>query len=121
MPDAVQTDLKQKMDKAYQNLLTEYQGMRTGRAHPAMLDNVKVSAYGQQLPVHNVASVTVADARTLKVNVWDGNNLQAVESAIRKADLGVNPRTDGTTIYISLPDLTEERRSEMVKLLKKKN
>ena len=91
---------------------------KTGRANSSMLDMIKVDVYGQLMPINQLASINVPEARLITIQVWDQSNVKAVDSAIQKSDLGVNPQIDGTTLRIRIPDLTEERRKDLIKVLK---
>ena len=92
--------------------------LRTGRANTNMLDTIKVDCYGQMMPIEQLATVSVPEARLISVQIWDKSNLALVESAIQKSDLGINPQVDGQIIRLRIPDLTEERRKELTKILK---
>ncbi|MBI1309660.1 MAG: ribosome recycling factor [Proteobacteria bacterium] len=113
------SDLKQRLDGAIASLKHEFSGLRTGRASANLLDSVMVDAYGAQMPINQVGSVNVAEARLLTVSVWDKSLVQATEKAIRDAGLGLNPSPDGQLIRIPMPELNEQRRQELVKLAKK--
>ena len=108
----------QKMDKTIDVFSKELTSLRTGRANAAMLDLVKVDVYGQAMPLNQVSSITTPDARTINIQVWDLNNVQLVDSAIKKSELGLNPQIDGQLIRLPVPDLNEERRTEIKKLIK---
>ena len=108
----------QKMDKTIEVFSKELTSLRTGRANAAMLDLVKVDVYGQAMPLNQVSSITTPDARTINIQVWDLNNVSLVDSAIKKSELGLNPQIDGQLIRLPVPDLNEERRSEIKKLIK---
>ena len=108
----------QKMDKTIEVFSKELTSLRTGRANAAMLDLVKVDVYGQAMPLNQVSSITTPDARTINIQVWDLNNVTLVDSAIKKSELGLNPQIDGQLIRLPIPDLNEERRSEIKKLIK---
>ena len=110
-------ELKRRMQGAIAALKTELSGLRTGRASPHILDPVHVDAYGAQMPLNQVATVSVPEPRMLTVQVWDRSNIQPVEKAIRSAGLGLNPITDGQLIRLPIPELTEERRKELAKLV----
>ena len=112
-------DCEVRMTKGVENLRNEMAKIRTGRATTALLDTVKVEAYGTESPINQVANLSVADAHTLTVQVWDKGMLGAVEKAIRNANLGLNPMNDGQVIRVPMPPLTEDRRKEIVKLVKK--
>tara|TARA_B110000211_G_scaffold194202_1_gene222258 strand:+ start:135 stop:695 length:561 start_codon:yes stop_codon:yes gene_type:complete len=107
-----------KMDKTIQSYKKDLSSLRTGRANASMLDMVKVDIYGQMMPVNQVASISVPEARLITIQVWDQTNIKAIDSAIQKSDLGVNPQIDGSVLRIKIPDLTEERRKELIKVLK---
>ncbi len=109
-------DFRQRMDGALTSLKKEFSGLRTGRANPALLDGITVSAYGSEMPLNQVGAVSVPEPRMLSVSVWDKGQVGAVERAIRETSLGLNPVVDGTTLRIPLPPLTEERRRELVKV-----
>lgn len=112
-------DLKKRMEGALATFQEELKGLRTGRASASLLDNVQVEAYGGMMPLNQLASVSVADARLLTVNVWDRAMAPAVEKAIRIAGLGLNPAGEGQIIRVPTPDLTQERRKELVKIAQK--
>ena len=107
-----------KMDKTIQSFKKEISTLRTGRANSAMLDMIKVDVYGQMMPINQLATISVPEARLISVQVWDKSNVSLIDSAIQKSDLGINPQIDGQTIRIRIPDLTEERRKELIKVLK---
>ena len=108
----------QKMDKTIEVFTKELTSLRTGRANASMLDLVKVDVYGQAMPLNQVSSITTPDARTINIQVWDLNNVPLVDSAIKKSELGLNPQIDGQLIRLPVPDLNEERRTEIKKLIK---
>ena len=108
----------QKMDKTIEVFAKELTSLRTGRANASMLDLVKVDVYGQAMPINQVASITTPEARMINVQVWDLNNVSLVDSAIKKSDLGLNPQIDGQLIRLPVPDLSEERRGEIKKVIK---
>ena len=110
------SDIKRRMDGAITALKTEFSSLRTGRAHTAILDNVTVEAYGAQTPLNQVGAVGVPEPRMLTVNVWDKSLVAAVERALRESNLGINPVVDGQMLRIPMPPLTEERRTELVKV-----
>ena len=107
-----------KMDKAIDVFVKELSSLRTGRANAAMLDLVKVDVYGQQMPINQVGSITTPEPRMINIQVWDANNVQLVDAAIKKSDLGLNPQIDGQLIRLPVPELNEERRTELKKLIK---
>jgi len=108
----------QKMDKTIEVFQKELTSLRTGRANASMLDLVKVDVYGQLMPLNQVSSITTPDARTINIQVWDLNNVPLVDTAIKKSELGLNPQIDGQLIRLPVPDLNEERRTEIKKLIK---
>ena len=107
-----------KMDKTIEVFSKELSSLRTGRANAAMLDLVKVDVYGQQMPVNQVSSITTPEPRMINIQVWDSNNVPLVDAAIKKSDLGLNPQIDGQLIRLPVPELNEERRIELKKLIK---
>ena len=109
----------QKMEKAIEALRREFAGVRTGKASPALLDSVRVEAYGSHVPVNQVGTVTVAEARLLVIQPWDRTLIKAIEKALQTSDLGLNPANDGQVIRVPIPPLTEQRRKEFVKILHK--
>ena len=106
------------MDKSIQSLKKDISTLRTGRANVNMLDTIKVDVYGQQMPIDQLATINVPEARLISVQVWDKANTNLIESAIQKSDLGINPQIDGQTLRLRIPDLTEDRRKEFIKILK---
>jgi len=111
-------DFSSKMDKSIQSLKKDIQTLRTGRANTNMLDTIKVDVYGQLMPIDQLATVSVPEARLISIQVWDKSNTVSIESAIQKSDLGINPQIDGQIIRLRIPDLTEERRKDLIKILK---
>ena len=107
-----------RMDKAIEVFSKELSSLRTGRANASMLDLVKVDVYGQQMPLNQVGSITTPEARMINIQVWDQNNVQLVDAAIKKSELGLNPQIDGQLIRLPIPELNEERRAELKKLIK---
>ena len=107
-----------KMDKSIQSFKKDISTLRTGRANTNMLDTIKVDVYGQLMPIEQLATITVPEARLISIQVWDKTNIQIIESAIQKSELGINPQIDGQVIRLRIPDLTEERRKELIKVLK---
>ena len=118
--EEMQTKTQEKMDKALQALRNELTNIRTGRATPSLLDQVKVDYYGAPTPVTQVANVSVPEPRMIVIQPWDRSLLKTIEKAIMTSDLGLNPNNDGTVIRLNLPLLTEERRKELVKVVNKK-
>ncbi len=108
----------QKMDKTFEVFLKELSSLRTGRANSNMLDLVKVDVYGQKMPINQLGTVTTPEARTINIQVWDLNNVALIDSAIKKSELGLNPQIDGQLIRLPIPDLSEERRNEIKKMIK---
>jgi ribosome recycling factor len=116
---SLKKDLKHRMDQAVEVLKKEFAGLRTGRAHTSLLDPVIVEAYGATVPLNQVANVSVPEPRMLVVSVWDRTMVKATEKAIRNAGLGLNPATEGQTIRVPIPPLTEERRTDLSKVAAK--
>ena len=108
----------QKMDKTVQVFEKELASLRTGRANANMLDLIKVDVYGQNMPINQLGTITIPEARMISVQVWDLNNVKLIDSAIKKSELGLNPQIDGQLIRLPIPDLSEERRNEMKKMIK---
>ncbi len=108
----------QKMDKTIDIFSKELSSLRTGRANANMLDLVKVDVYGQKMPINQLGTITTPEARMINIQVWDLNNVNLIDSAIKKSDLGLNPQIDGQLIRLPVPNLSEERRSEMKKMIK---
>ena len=106
------------MDKSIQSLKKDLATLRTGRANANMLDTIKVDVYGQLMPIEQLATVSVPEARLISIQVWDKSNVNIIESAIQKSELGINPQIDGQIIRLRVPDLTEERRGDLIKILK---
>ena len=111
-------DYSLKMDKTIQSFKKEISTLRTGRANPTMLDMIKADVYGQMMPINQLATISVPEARLITIQVWDKANVGLIDSAIQKSDLGINPQVDGQMVRIRIPDLTEERRKELIKVLK---
>tara|TARA_B100000941_G_scaffold253164_1_gene200665 strand:- start:241 stop:819 length:579 start_codon:yes stop_codon:yes gene_type:complete len=107
-----------KMDKSIKSLKKDLATLRTGRANANMLDTIKVDVYGQLMPIAQLATVSVPEARLISIQVWDKSNVNIIESAIQKSELGINPQIDGQIIRLRVPDLTEERRGDLIKILK---
>ncbi len=107
-----------KMSKTYEVFQQELSSLRTGRANAAMLDIVKVDVYGQKMPINQLGSITTPEPRSINIQVWDSNNVDLIDSAIKKSELGLNPQIDGQLIRLPVPDLSEERRSEIKKIIK---
>ncbi len=107
-----------KMDKSIQSLKKEISTLRTGRANTNMLSTIKVEVYGQPMPIEQLSTVSVPEARLISIQVWDKANIAPIESALQKSELGINPQVDGQVIRLRIPDLTEERRKDLIKILK---
>ena len=107
-----------KMDKAIDAFSKELSSLRTGRANASMLDLIKVDVYGQQMPINQLASITTPEPRMINIQVWDQNNVPLIDSSIKKSELGLNPQIDGQLIRLPVPELNEERRSELKKMIK---
>jgi ribosome recycling factor len=112
-------DIKRRMQGAIQVLRQEFGGLRTGRASPSLVDPIHVEAYGQEMPLNQVASISVPESRLLSIQVWDKSVVTAVEKAIRNSNLGLNPQTEGQVIRLRIPELNQERRQELVKIAHK--
>ena len=108
----------QKMDKTFEVFTKELTSLRTGRANSNMLDLVRVDVYGQTMPINQLGSITTPEPRAINIQVWDLNNVTLIDSAIKKSELGLNPQIDGQLIRLPVPDLSEERRSEIKKMIK---
>ncbi len=109
---------KEKMSKTIEVFDKELSSLRTGRANASMLDLVKVDVYGQQMPINQLGSITTPESRTINIQVWDLNNVNLIDAAIKKSELGLNPQIDGQLIRLPVPDLSEERRNEMKNFIK---
>ena len=107
-----------KMDKTIEVFAKELSSLRTGRANSAMLDLIKVEVYGQQMPINQIGSITTPEPRMINIQVWDQNNVPLIDAAIKKSELGLNPQIDGQLIRLPIPELNEERRSELKKMIK---
>ena len=108
----------QKMDKTFEVFTKELSSLRTGRANSSMLDLIKVDVYGQKMPINQLASITTPDPRTINIQVWDVSNVGAIDASIQKSELGLNPQVEGQLIRLPVPDLSEERRGQIKKLIK---
>ena len=111
-------ELQQKMNKSIASFQKDLSTLRTGRANPSMLDLIRIDVYGQKMPINQIATITVPEPRTISIQVWDKNNIKAIDAEIQKSNLGINPQIDGQTLRIHIPQLTEERRKELTKVLK---
>ena len=118
MIDDIKQDAATRMGKSVETLGQELAKVRTGRAHPSLLDHIRVSYYGSEVPISQVANINVEDARTLTVTPWEKNMVSPVEKAIMTSDLGLNPMTAGTVIRVPMPPLTEERRRDLIKVVR---
>ena len=114
----IEKNYSSKMDKSIQSFKKDISTLRTGRANVNMLDTIKVDVYGQLLPIDQIATVSIPEARLISIQVWDKANTTLIESAIQKSELGINPQIDGQTIRLRIPDLTEDRRKDLIKILK---
>ena len=119
MSDLIKNDISNRMDSSISSLKMEMSGIRAGRASPSMLDTIKVDVYGSKMPINQVGNITTPEPRLINIDIWDQGNVSAVEKAIRESDLGINPSIEGTLIRLPLPQLTEERKFEYIKLAKK--
>ena len=108
----------QKMTKTFDIFVKELSSLRTGRANASMLDLIKVDVYGQKMPINQLATITTPEPRVINIQVWDANNVPLLDSAIKKSDLGLNPQIDGQLVRLPIPDLSEERRIEIKKVIK---
>jgi ribosome recycling factor len=118
MLNTIYHETETRMKKCVESLSNELTKLRTGRAHTSLLDHIKVSYYGSELPLNQVANITVSDSRTFTITPWDKGAVGPIEKAIMTSDLGLNPATSGTVIRVPLPALTQERRNELVKIVK---
>ena len=108
----------QKMTKTFDVFVKELSSLRTGRANASMLDLIKVDVYGQKMPINQLATITTPEPRVISIQVWDANNVPLIDSTIKKSDLGLNPQIDGQLVRLPIPDLSEERRVEIKKIIK---
>ena len=113
-----ESNYSSKMDKSIQSLKKDLSTLRTGRANPNMLDTIKIDVYGQLMPIEQLGTISVPEARLISIQVWDKANITLIDSAIKKSELGINPQIDGQIIRLRIPDLTEERRKDLIKVLK---
>ena len=114
----IEKNYSSKMDKSIQSLKKDISTLRTGRANTNMLNAIKVDVYGQLMPIDQLSTISVPEARLISVQVWDKSNVGLIESTIQKSELGINPQVDGQVIRLRIPDLTEERRKDLIKILK---
>jgi len=119
MPDAELKEMRSRMEKVIEHLKKELQGVRTGRAHPALVEDIKVEYYGTQTPISQLATISIPDARQILISPWDKTAIKTVEKAIQASQLGINPQVDGDNIRLVIPELTGERRVELSKLVRK--
>lgn len=120
MVDDILHDVEDRMQKSIKSLQKDFTAIRTGRANPAMFEGIRVNVYGSEMPLNQVATISIPEPRLVVIQPWDRSNLGEIEKAIHKSDLSVNPSNDGNLIRIQIPELTEERRKEYVKLAKQK-
>ena len=118
MSEFKEKNYSSKMEKSIQSFKKDISTLRTGRANTNMLDTIKVDVYGQLMPIEQLGTISVPEARMISIQVWDKANITLIESAIQKSELGINPQIDGQIIRLRIPDLTEERRKELIKILK---
>ena len=116
--DFSEKNYSSKMDKSIQSLKKDISTLRTGRANTNMLDTIKIDVYGQLMPIDQLATISAPEARLISIQVWDKANIALIDSAIQKSELGINPEIDGQIIRLRIPDLTEERRKDLIKILK---
>ena len=116
MINEIKSDIESRMESSVNTAKSEMSGIRAGRASPSMLDSIKIDAYGQKMNIIQVGNITTPDSRTINVDVWDSSNVSLVEKALRESDLGINPMIEGNLIRLPLPQLTEERRVEYLKM-----
>jgi len=121
MIEEIMSDIEDRMKKSIKSIEKEFASIRTGRANPAIFENIKVNAYDSLMPLNQVATISCPEPRLVVIQPWDHNNLGEIEKAILKSDLSLNPNNDGNLIRIQIPDLTEERRKEYVKLARQKS
>ena len=119
MIEDIKNDMEKRMASSMQSAKNEMSGIRAGRATPSMLDSIKVDSYGQKMSINQVGNITTPDSRTINIDVWDSSNVNFVDKAIRESELGINPIIEGNLIRLPLPQLTEERRDEFLKIIRK--
>ena len=119
MFDELSKDLRKRMESSSQSVKSEISGIRAGRASPGMLDSIKIEAYGQKMSINQIGNITTPDPRTINVEVWDASNVSLVDKSLRESNLGINPILEGNLIRLPLPQLTEERRDEYLKVIGK--
>ena len=116
MFEKIKKDIESRMTSSVQSFKSDMQGIRAGRASPSMLDSVKIDAYGQKMNINQLGNITTPDARTINIDIWDQSNISLVDKGLRESDLGINPMIEGNLIRLPLPQLTEERRNEYLKM-----
>ena len=116
MFEEIKKDILSRMEATLQSFKSDVQGIRVGRASPSMLDSIKIEAYGQKMNINQLGNITTPDSRTINIDVWDQSNVSLVEKTLRESDLGINPMIEGNLIRLPLPQLTEERRIEYLKM-----
>ena len=116
MFEDIKNNIKGRMESSIQSFKSDMQGIRTGRASPNMLDSIKIDAYGQKMNINQLGNITTPDPRSINIDVWDTSNIVLVDKALRESDLGINPMIEGNLIRLPLPQLTEERRNEFLKM-----
>ncbi len=116
MFEDIKNNIKSRMESSIQSFKSDMQGIRTGRASPNMLDSIKIDAYGQKMNINQLGNITTPDPRSINIDVWDTSNIVLVDKALRESDLGINPMIEGNLIRLPLPQLTEERRNEFLKM-----
>jgi ribosome recycling factor len=119
MSELIKNDINTRMGSTVSSLKIEMNGIRAGRASPSMLDTIKIDVYGSKMPINQIGNITTPEPRLINIEIWDKGNVSLVEKAIRESDLGINPTIEGTLIRLPLPQLTEERKLEYIKLAKK--
>ena len=116
MFEDIKNNIKSRMESSIQSFKSDMQGIRTGRASPNMLDSIKIDAYGQKMNINQLGNITTPDPRSINIDIWDTSNIVLVDKALRESDLGINPMIEGNLIRLPLPQLTEERRNEFLKM-----
>ena len=116
MFEDIKNNIKGRMESSIQSFKSDMQGIRTGRASPNMLDSIKIDAYGQKMNINQLGNITTPDPRSINIDIWDTSNIVLVDKALRESDLGINPMIEGNLIRLPLPQLTEERRNEFLKM-----
>ena len=116
MFEEIKNNIKSRMESSVQSFKSDMQGIRAGRASPNMLDSIKIDTYGQKMNINQIGNITTPDPRSINIDVWDSSNIALVDKALRESDLGINPMIEGNLIRLPLPQLTEERRNEFLKM-----